>query len=61
MDREFLGAPELEEWTGIPQSNWRYFAMTGQGPASLKVGRRRLWRRAAVEAWLAEQEKAASV
>ena len=60
MEREYLGAPELEAWTGIPESSWRYFAIVGKGPASMKISRRRLWKRSVVEAWLREQERAAT-
>nr|WP_244275539.1 helix-turn-helix domain-containing protein [Mycobacterium europaeum] len=46
----------MEGRTGIPASTWRYWASMGTGPHSFKIGRRRVWRRTAVEAWLAEQE-----
>ena len=58
MEREYLGAAELEEWTGIPESSWRYFAMLNKGPASMKIGRRRVWKRSDVEVWLAAQRAA---
>jgi len=57
VSNEFLTADELEVWTGIPQSTWRYWAHLGSGPASFKIGRRRVWKRATVDAWLADQEK----
>ncbi len=53
---EYLSAAQLEALTGTPQATWRYWAMIGDGPASFKLGRRRVWRRSAVMAWLAEQE-----
>lgn len=59
VEREFYTAGELEALTGIKESTWLYYAWAGKGPASLKVGRRRLWRKAVVDAWLAEQEQAA--
>ena len=52
MDKEYLSAEELEQLTGTPESTWRYFAHVGRGPASLKIGRRRVWKRATVMAWL---------
>jgi predicted DNA-binding transcriptional regulator AlpA len=55
---EWLTAADMEELTGVAESTWRHFGLTGQGPQSIKVGRRRLWRRSTVEAWLAEQEAA---
>ncbi len=58
MESEFCTAAQLEEWTGTKASTWRYWAMTGQGPSSWKLGRRRVWTKAVVQAWLAEQEGA---
>jgi predicted DNA-binding transcriptional regulator AlpA len=57
---EFQTAPELEDQTGIPASTFSYWANMDppQGPPSFKLGRRRLWRRTAVLAWIAEQEMA---
>lgn len=56
----FWDADELEVLTGVPASTWRYWAHVKQGPPSLKIGRRRVWRKDVVMAWLAEQEQAAS-
>jgi prophage regulatory protein len=60
VDREILGAKELEALTGTKASTWRYWANIGQGPESFKLGRRRVWKKSVVELWLAEQEKTAS-
>jgi predicted DNA-binding transcriptional regulator AlpA len=57
VDTEYLSAADLEALTGTPESTWRYFASVGRGPASLKIGRRRVWRKSAVLEWLAAQEK----
>ncbi|OBI52961.1 AlpA family transcriptional regulator [Mycobacterium sp. E796] len=57
MDSEYLDSLDLEELTGTKASTWRYWASIGEGPASFKLGRRRVWRRSAVLAWIAEQEK----
>lgn len=57
---KLLTAPELENLTGTKASTWRYWAMTGQGPSSWKLGRRRVWRRSVVMSWLAEQERKTS-
>lgn len=54
--REYLDSTELEAMTGTPASTWRWWAHTGQGPASFKLGRRRVWSRAVVMAWLEEQQ-----
>lgn len=58
---EYLSAAQLEALTGTPQATWRYWAMTGAGPASFKLGRRRVWRRSTVMAWITEQETAGGV
>ncbi|AII05169.1 helix-turn-helix transcriptional regulator [Rhodococcus opacus] len=57
---EFLNAAQCEQLTGTPESTWRYWASIGAGPASFKLGRRRVWRRSAILAWIAEQERSAS-
>jgi prophage regulatory protein len=58
VEKEFYTASELETLTGIKANTWLYYGWAGKGPASLKVGRRRLWRRTVVETWLAKQEQA---
>jgi prophage regulatory protein len=54
---EYLSSLILAQMTGIPPSTWRYWAMCGTGPRSFKIGRRRVWKRSVVEAWLREQEE----
>jgi prophage regulatory protein len=49
---------ELEAITGTPAATWWYWAVRGQGPASLKRGRRRVWKKTVVRQWLDDQEKA---
>lgn len=56
MEPEYVGALDLEKLTGTKASTWRYWAMLGTGPASFKLGRRRVWRKADVLAWIGEQE-----
>ena len=53
---DIVDALDLERGTGTKASTWRYWASIGEGPASFKLGRRRVWRKSAVLAWLAEQE-----
>jgi prophage regulatory protein len=53
---DYLGALDLQELTGTKASTWRYWASIGTGPASFKLGRRRVWKKSVVLAWLAEQE-----
>ncbi len=58
MESEFCTAAQLEEWTGTKASTWRYWVLTGTGPKSFKIGRRRVWKRSDVLAWIAVQEAA---
>lgn len=53
---EYPTAVDLEQFTGTPASTWRYWAHIGSGPASFKLGRRRVWKRSTVLAWLESQE-----
>jgi prophage regulatory protein len=55
-----LDSDDLEGMTGTKASTWRYWASRGEGPPSFKIGRRRVWRRSVVMAWLASQESRAS-
>ena len=57
LPAEYLSAQQLEQITGTPASSWRYWAHIGSGPASFKLGRRRLWKRSTVLAWLENLEK----
>jgi prophage regulatory protein len=59
VDSEFVDALDLQKFTGTKASTWRYWASIGSGPASFKLGRRRVWRKSTALAWLAEQEAAA--
>lgn len=56
MGTEYVSATDLEQLTGTKASTWRYWAWLGTGPASFKLGRRRVWRRDQVLAWIADQE-----
>jgi prophage regulatory protein len=60
LDSEYLDSQDLEYLTGTKASTWRYWAMLGEGPVSFKLGRRRVWKKASVLAWLAEQERAST-
>jgi prophage regulatory protein len=64
---EYLDSVDLEKLIGTKASTWRYWAMLDQyaeseeersGPASFKLGRRRVWRKSSVLQWLAKQETA---
>ncbi len=54
-DAEVLNSKQCSAITGIPPSTFRYWASIGQGPPSFKLGRRRVWRRAVVLAWIEQQ------
>lgn len=60
MDSEYVDSLELEALTGTKASTWRYWASIGEGPPSFKLGRRRVWKRTDVLAWIAEQEQASA-
>jgi predicted DNA-binding transcriptional regulator AlpA len=55
---DYLSSSTLAQMTGIPASTWRYWAMSGTGPRSFKIGRRRVWKRSDVLDWIAAQEAA---
>jgi len=59
MASDYYDARELEKLTGTPASTWRYWSKyhPERGPASTKIGRRLVWRKAVVHAWLDRQEK----
>ena len=57
VDRDYLGTSDMEKLTGTKASTWRYWASIGKGPASFRLGRRRVWKRDIALAWLAEQQK----
>ena len=53
---QLLGTIELSQWIGVPAGTLRNWRSKGCGPASFKVGNRTVYRRRAVEVWLASQE-----
>ena len=59
MDCEFFSSTDLEKLTGTKASTWRYWANIGTGPASFKLGKRRVWRKSDVISWLAQQQDGA--
>ena len=56
--KDYLGSLDLEQLTGIPASTWRYWATNETGPPSFKLGRRRVWKKSHVLAWIAAQQAA---
>lgn len=59
-EQEFLTTAEVAAWLRMPESSVRWWRHSGKGPASFSVGKRVLYRRTVVEAWIAEQEREAS-
>jgi predicted DNA-binding transcriptional regulator AlpA len=46
---------KIEEVTAeyhIPLATLRHYVQTGKGPRSFRLGRRRVWKREDVEAWI---------
>ena len=52
--QELMTIEEVAEATRIPVNTLYHYRATGQGPKSAKLGRRVLYQRADVEAWVAE-------
>jgi excisionase family DNA binding protein len=55
LDNELLTTEEVAAYLHIAPQTLRQWRWLGQGPSGIKVGRRVLYRRSAVEAWIAEQ------
>jgi DNA-binding transcriptional MerR regulator len=53
---DLLTTAEVAEITRAPASTVRYWRHLGVGPHSFRVGRRVVYRRCEVTAWLLEQE-----
>jgi DNA-binding transcriptional MerR regulator len=45
----------VAEMTGLPEATLRYWRHVGIGPPSARLGRRVVYRRADVDAWIDEQ------
>lgn len=53
---DILFVEEVAALTRVPAGTLRYWAHLGdRGPKSAKMGRRRVWRRADVDAWIDAQ------
>jgi predicted DNA-binding transcriptional regulator AlpA len=61
VEDEFWQARDCEKYTGIPAGTWRFWASSNQGPPSFRMGRRRVWRRSAIVAWVEGQEQATAL
>jgi predicted DNA-binding transcriptional regulator AlpA len=57
-DDDLLLLPEVAQITRLTESTLRWLRHQGQGPAGFRLGRRLLFRRGEVEAWLRHHEHA---
>ncbi len=57
-----LTVPQVSEMTTVPAQTLRYWRWRdrGEGPPAFRLGRRVVYRRQAVEEWVAAQEAAAA-
>jgi excisionase family DNA binding protein len=56
-EHDLLTRPEVAEVLRTPIATLHQWASRGYGPRFLRVGRKALYRRADVEAWLEDQEQ----
>ena len=56
-DDEFMLLNEVAELTRLPPSTLRWMRHQGKGPPCVKAGRRLLYRRSGVMAWISELER----
>lgn len=59
-EQRFMTTEELAELLRRPASTIRYWRHIGVGPVGLRVGRRVLYQRELVEAWISEQQRLAA-
>jgi len=57
---EYLVTKRVSEEYGIPESTLRYYRHCSTGPASFRMGRRVVYRRAEIEKWISAQEAAST-
>ena len=51
----FIDAAGIATYSGRSVDTIRYWERLGQLPASAKIGRRRVWKRADIESWFADK------
>ncbi len=56
---ELMTIEEVAEATRLPVNTLYHYRATGQGPQSAKLGRRVVYRRSDVDAWITEAFEAA--
>jgi len=57
---DLMRTEEVSQDYRIPVPTLRYWAQRGEGPSSFKLGRRRMYRREDVEAWIEAARTAAT-
>lgn len=57
-ERPFMSTREVSALTSVTQSTLRYWRHCNEGPPSFVLGRRVVYRRAAVLEWIQQQEQA---
>jgi len=57
-DGDLLLLPEVARITRLSESTLRWLRHQGRGPAGFRLGRRLVFRRGEVEAWLRQHEQA---
>lgn len=55
--REYLSTKQVEQEYGVPSGTLRYWRHNNMGPASFAMGKKVVYRRSEVEAWIADQEQ----
>jgi excisionase family DNA binding protein len=55
MDSEYMTTAEVAELVHAPVETVRYWCHIGKAPKSIKLGRRRLFRRSDVVTWIEDQ------
>jgi predicted DNA-binding transcriptional regulator AlpA len=57
--QELLGTKAVSEWTGVPEETLRYWRHRNEGPASFKLGPKRVvYAREDVQRWIDAQRSA---
>jgi DNA-binding transcriptional MerR regulator len=56
LDQEIMTREEVAALLRIPPDTLRYWQYTDKGPASVRIGKYRRWRRADVLSWIDDQQ-----
>lgn len=58
MQDPILTVSQVSDETGVPAGTLRYWRHINEGPESFRLGRRVVYKRSAVDAWVAAQQLA---